>query len=95
LRKAIELFKKEGYDAQRVDNDVLIDDFRLVAAKYANLISGKKTEFKDEKELISFTENIVKEILDRDLVSFHPSWKVTDGRVQITNGQEILDNENA
>jgi len=65
-------FIKEGYDPRKVRDEVLLDDWRLVAAKYANMKAGKKSEFATIEELVAFAAKILEELYRRGKVTFKP-----------------------
>ncbi|MBA7688913.1 hypothetical protein ES703_97402 [subsurface metagenome] len=77
------LFKLEGYDPTKINDAQLGDDLRLVAAKWSSLLSGKKTEFKNKEECIDFAEKVMKEILKREKITFHPEYRIEAGKARV------------
>ena len=77
------LFKLEGYDPSKINDKQLNDDLRLCAARYSNFLTGKKTEFKDKEHLLRFAEAVMKEVLKRGKITFHPEYKIIDGKVRL------------
>lgn len=58
------------YDAAKMDNRVLGDDFRVVMAWWATLKAGKKIE-KTEDEMRGYARKIVAELVNRGKVTFN------------------------
>jgi len=71
LPRMVELFRLEDYDPSKATDAQLGDDFRLICAKYANMLRSKKTEFKSIQEVKDFAVLVVKELLKRGKVTFH------------------------
>jgi len=65
-------FRRDGYQPTRMSDAQLADDWRLLCAKYSVLRGGGKTEFENESDLIGFAENVLREILRRRKITFHP-----------------------
>ncbi|GAG89111.1 unnamed protein product, partial [marine sediment metagenome] len=49
----------------------------------SSILSGKKTEFKDKEECINFGERVMKEVLRRGKITFHPEYRIAAGKVQL------------
>ncbi|GAG57672.1 unnamed protein product [marine sediment metagenome] len=77
------LFKLEGYDPSKINDEQLGDDVRLVAAKFSSILQSKKTEFKNKEECLDFAEHIMEEVLKRGKITFHPEYKIISGKVEI------------
>jgi len=65
-------FQIESFDPSKSTDGQLADDFRLLAAKYATMKDGGKTEFKDLPQVIEYTARLLKEIYQRGHIEFHP-----------------------
>lgn len=83
LQEKIKLFHVKQYDPKKVTDKQLNDDFRLIAAKYATMKRGGKTEFANLKELYDFGVIVLKEIVGRGKLTFHPEWKIIDEKAVI------------
>jgi len=57
------------YDPRRVSDQVLQDDWRIVAAWFASLKEGKKLKYREE-EVVWLASRILKELFRRGKVSF-------------------------
>ncbi|GAI55312.1 unnamed protein product, partial [marine sediment metagenome] len=53
------------------------------AAKWSSILRGKKTEFKDKEECLDFAERVMKEVLRREKITFHPKYRIEAGRVKV------------
>lgn len=82
-KSEVPLFRLEGYDPPKINDAQLGDDLRLVAAKWSSILSGKKTEFKSKEECINFAERVMKEVLKRGKITFHPEYKIEAGRARV------------
>lgn len=82
-KSEVPLFRLEGYDPRGLSNKVLMDDLRLVSGKFSNILHGKKTEFKNKEECINFAERVMKEILKRGKITFHPEYRIEAGKAKI------------
>ena len=70
------------YDPAAVRDDQLQDDFRIIAAKYATMERGGKTEFPTLEDVLSLAGRIVEEIYRRGKVTFHPEgWQPATRRM--------------
>ena len=65
-------FEKDSFNPTRSNDAQLSDDWRLMAAKFATLLAGGKTEFEDVEELESFATTLFKEIHKRGKMTFRP-----------------------
>lgn len=65
-------FQLKGYDPSKPNDAQLADDWRLTCAKYATMMSDGKTEFETIGELEKFATMVLKEILKRGKITFHP-----------------------
>jgi len=74
------LFKLEGYEPSKINDKQLGDDLKLCAAKYANILKGRKTEFKSKEECLDFGERVMQEVLKRGKVTFHPEYRIINGK---------------
>ncbi|RKY33210.1 MAG: hypothetical protein DRP74_00730 [Candidatus Omnitrophota bacterium] len=72
IKIKINEFKVKGYDASKVRDDQLRDDWRLLCAKYSVMKKGGKTEFAKIEDLIEFAEKVMREMLKRKIIVFHP-----------------------
>ena len=77
------LFKLEGYEPGRINDAQLGDDLRLCTAKWSSILSGKKTEFESKEECINFTERIMREVLKRGKITFHPEYRIAAGKAEV------------
>jgi len=77
------LFKLEGYDPRKINGAQLSDDLGLVATKYADILCGKKTEFKSKEKCIDFAEKVMEEVLRRGKITFHPEYEVVGGKAKV------------
>lgn len=68
----LEKFHVDNYKPRAVSDEQLADDFRLLAAKYSTMSDGGKTEFSSIEHLLDFAAKVVKEIIDRGKITFHP-----------------------
>jgi len=66
----IEQFVLDGYDAAKLTDEQLADDWRLVADKFAIMANGGRTEFKDANAVEDFATAIVREIIRRGKTTF-------------------------
>jgi len=72
LKENLEEFKLEDYNVKKVRDDQLRDDFRLALAKISTMMDGGKTEFKSLGDAKEFLKKVVKELLRRKCITFHP-----------------------
>lgn len=63
-------FKIDGYEASKATDAQLADDWRLLAAKWATMRSGGRTEFSDELAIVDFAAKVVSEIRRRGRMEF-------------------------
>ncbi|TES86479.1 hypothetical protein E3J95_01850 [Candidatus Aerophobetes bacterium] len=77
------LFELEGYDPGKINDVQLGDDLRLCAAKWSSILSGKRTEFKDKEACLNFAERMMKEVLKRGKITFHPEYRIGAGKVKM------------
>ncbi|MBA7656063.1 hypothetical protein ES703_63976 [subsurface metagenome] len=82
-KSEVPLFRLEGYDPSRINDAQLGDDLRLVAARYSNFLRGKKTEFRNKEQLFKFAERVMKEVLRREKITFHPKHRITEGKAVV------------
>jgi len=68
-------FRREGYDPSKLRDDQLRDDFRLLVAKYSTMKQGGKTEFEDIEVLEDFALDVIRELIRRDAIVFHPDMQ--------------------
>ena len=66
-----ELLKDQFHPEKQSDVD-LGEDWRLLAAKFATMTRGGKTEFESADEVVKFATRALKEILKRGKVTFNP-----------------------
>lgn len=78
------LFKVESYDLGRIDDKQLENDLKLVAMKWGSVLQGEKTEFENKEEYLDFAEHIMEEVLKRGKITFHPEYRIREGKVQLT-----------
>jgi len=72
LKENLEEFKLKDYNVKKVRDDQLRDDFRLVLGKISVMMDGGKTEFKSLDDAKEFLKKVVKELLRRKCITFHP-----------------------
>ncbi|GAH50555.1 unnamed protein product [marine sediment metagenome] len=77
------LFKLESYDASKINDAQLGDDIRLVAAKFSSILQDKKTEFKNKEKCLDFGERVMREVLKRGKITFHPEYRIVKGKAQL------------
>jgi len=78
------LFKLEGYDPSKINDEKLGNDLKLVAVKFSNILRDEGTEFKNKEECLNFAEHIMEEISKRGKITFHPEYKIINGKAEIT-----------
>lgn len=62
-----------SYDPSgETDDRVLGDDFRLLAAKWALELAGKRTEYGSQENVLATARKTVARILERGAITFHP-----------------------
>lgn len=62
----------DNFDPSKSTDAQLAEDLRLLAANFANLKAGKKTEFKDQEEIVELMKTLLKEIYKRGKLTFSP-----------------------
>ena len=81
----------ETYDPQKLDTDVLKDDYRIVCAHYSKLKRGEKTPYSEET-LVNLAKMIYEELKKRG-IEFHPEtykkWSL-DLYKRITGKKEMI-----
>jgi len=60
------------YDPAKVPDEVLLDDFRLITAKYSTMKDGGKTEFETIDDVVKMGTRIIQEVVKRGTITFHP-----------------------
>jgi ribonuclease BN (tRNA processing enzyme) len=85
--RELQEFRREGYDPTKIRDDQLRDDFRLIVAKYATMREGGKTEFESIDDLLDFATEVLRELIRRDAIEFHPEKQ---GRYALELLREVL-----
>jgi hypothetical protein len=63
----------KNYDPRgEMDDRVLGDDFRILAAKWASELAGKRTEYGSPENVLATARKTVARILERGAITFHP-----------------------
>jgi len=65
-------FKLKDYQVTEVRDDQLRDDYRLILAKISTMIDGGRTEFETLDDAKKFLKKVVRELLKRKCITFHP-----------------------
>jgi len=68
----LEEFKLKDYQVSKVRDDQLRDDLRLALAKISTMMDNGKTEFETLDDAKEFLKKIVRELLKRNCITFHP-----------------------